>query len=160
MGLGGCPFAPGVKGNVASENLVYMFHNAGIHTGVDLLKLIQTGVWISEQLSKTNGSRAGTSLALKSKNLSKVKIKPSKDPSSEWDFAKEIERLQLHRLGINLKITLNRPKSGNALTASMISDLTSVVKAVGEDPQTSRIIITENGRVDHRSSVSALDWFI
>ncbi|CAI7631287.1 unnamed protein product [Penicillium palitans] len=58
-GLGGCPFAPGAKGNVATEDLVYMFHNAGINTGVDLSKLVDTGVWISEHLTKTTGSRAG-----------------------------------------------------------------------------------------------------
>src|SRR5699024_7752053 len=64
-GLGGCPFAPGAKGNVASEDLVYMFHNAGIDTGVDLLKLAETGVWISHQLQRSNDSRAGVALAVK-----------------------------------------------------------------------------------------------
>ena len=57
-GLGGCPFAPGAKGNVATEDLVYMFHNAGIDTGVNLSKLVDTGVWISEQLTKATGSCA------------------------------------------------------------------------------------------------------
>lgn len=145
-GLGGCPFAPGAKGNVASEDLVYMFHNAGIHTGVDLPKLVESGVWISEQLSKTNGSRAGTALATKSKIKLSVKSKPLKDPSLQWNFAREVEGLQLHRSGVNLKITLNRPRNGNALTASMISDLTSVVTDANKDPQTSRIIITGNGK--------------
>ena len=145
-GLGGCPFAPGAKGNVASEDLVYMFHNAGIHTGVDLSKLVESGVWISEQLSKINGSRAGTALAVKSKLTSSVKSKPSKDTSLQWNFAKETEGLQLHQSGVNLKVTLNRPRNGNALTASMISDLTSVVTDASKDPQTSRIIITGNGK--------------
>ncbi|KAJ6104852.1 hypothetical protein N7523_011172 [Penicillium sp. IBT 18751x] len=143
-GLGGCPFAPGAKGNVASEDLVYMFQNAGIHTGVDLPKLVETGVWISEQLSKTNGSRAGTALATKGK-VTRVKSKASEDPSLRWDFAKELEGLQLHRSGVNLKITLNRPNNGNALTASIISDLTSVVTDAGKDPHTCRIIITGAG---------------
>lgn len=64
-GLGGCPFAPGAKGNAASEDLVYMFHNAGIDTGINLLKLVRTGVWISHQLQRSNESRAGATLAVK-----------------------------------------------------------------------------------------------
>lgn len=42
-GLGGCPYAPGAAGNLATEDLVYMFHGMGIHTGVDLEKLIEAG---------------------------------------------------------------------------------------------------------------------
>lgn len=56
-GLGGCPFAPGAKGNVATEDLVYMFDNAGVETGVDLSELIETGTWISERLSRKDASR-------------------------------------------------------------------------------------------------------
>ncbi|BAE64312.1 unnamed protein product [Aspergillus oryzae RIB40] len=62
-GLGGCPYAPGAKGNVATEDLVYMFHNAGIDTGLDMLKLVETGLWISTRLSRENASRAGIALA-------------------------------------------------------------------------------------------------
>ncbi|KAJ6114933.1 hypothetical protein N7486_000711 [Penicillium sp. IBT 16267x] len=145
-GLGGCPFAPGAKGNVASEDLVYMFNNAGIKTGVDLSKLVETGVWISEQLSKPNGSRAGTALASKSGVMSSVKSKSAKEPSLQWDLVRETEGLQLHQSGVNLKIVLNRPKNGNALTASMISDLTAVVTDVSKDPKISRIIITGAGK--------------
>lgn len=123
-----------------------MFHNAGINTGVDLSKLVETGVWISEQLSKANGSRAGTALAVKSKALSTVQSNPSKESLLQWDLVREIEGLQLHRSGVNLKIVLNRPKNGNALTASMISDITSVVTDGSKDPQTSRIIITGSGK--------------
>lgn len=147
-GLGGCPFAPGAKGNVASEDIVYMFHNAGVSTGVDLSKLVGTGVWISKQLSKTNSSRAGMALAIKS-NPSKpstIKAKRPKGPSHQWNLISETEGLQLHRSGVNLKVVLNRPRNGNALTASMISDLTTVVSEASKDPQTSRIIITATGR--------------
>jgi hydroxymethylglutaryl-CoA lyase len=145
-GLGGCPFAEGAKGNVASEDLVYMFHNAGISTGIDLRKLVETGVWISEQLSKPNSSRAGIALAVKSRAASNAKSKPSKDHRLHWDLVSETEGLQLYRSGVNLKIVLNRPKNGNALTASMLSDLTSVVSEASTDPQTSRIVITANGK--------------
>ena len=51
-GLGGCPYAPGAKGNVATEDVVYMFENAGVETGVDLLGVIETGAWILDRLSR------------------------------------------------------------------------------------------------------------
>ena len=41
-GLGGCPFAPGASGNVASEDVVHMLHEMGIDTGIDLLKAMGT----------------------------------------------------------------------------------------------------------------------
>ncbi|KAJ5864141.1 uncharacterized protein N7529_006057 [Penicillium soppii] len=142
-GLGGCPFAPGAKGNVASEDLVYMFHNAGISTGVDLPRLVETGVWISKQLSKNNSSRAGTALSIKSQ----PKTTPSKNTSSlKWNLFTETEGLQIYRSGANLKVVLNRPHNGNTLTTTMISDLTQVISTASSDPLTSRIIITANGK--------------
>ncbi|KAJ5239718.1 hypothetical protein N7468_004337 [Penicillium chermesinum] len=64
-GLGGCPFAPGAKGNVATEDLVHMFHSAGIETGVDLPRLIETAQWISHKLGKSYSGRVDTALAIK-----------------------------------------------------------------------------------------------
>ena len=49
-GLGGCPYAKGATGNVATEDVVYMLHGMGIETGIDLDKLIDAGVYISEAL--------------------------------------------------------------------------------------------------------------
>ncbi|MFW6027200.1 MAG: hydroxymethylglutaryl-CoA lyase [bacterium] len=49
-GLGGCPFAPKATGNVATEDLVYMFHRGGFETGLDLGKLIGTAHWLEEAL--------------------------------------------------------------------------------------------------------------
>ena len=51
-GLGGCPFAPGAAGNVASEDVVYMLERAGISTGMDLEKLIATSGWLSGVMNK------------------------------------------------------------------------------------------------------------
>ncbi len=56
-GLGGCPFAPGAAGNVATEDLVYMLHGMGIETGVDLDRLIAAGAWICEKLGRETQSR-------------------------------------------------------------------------------------------------------
>lgn len=52
-GLGGCPFAPGAAGNVASEDVVYMLHRAGVATGLDLDQLIAASHWMGEVLGKT-----------------------------------------------------------------------------------------------------------
>jgi len=64
-GLGGCPYANGATGNVATEDVVYMLHGLGLTTGVDLPDLADTGDWISKQLQRPNNSRAGLALNLK-----------------------------------------------------------------------------------------------
>ncbi len=56
-GLGGCPYAKGATGNVATEDLVYMMHGMGIETGIDLDQLIDAGVFISEALGRQTNSR-------------------------------------------------------------------------------------------------------
>lgn len=56
-GLGGCPYASGASGNVATEDLIYMLHGMGYETGVDLDKLIELSRWISESLQRRNTSR-------------------------------------------------------------------------------------------------------
>jgi len=61
-GLGGCPFAPGATGNVATEDLVYLFDDAGVHTGVDLRKLVDVANWISAQLDRPVASRVARAL--------------------------------------------------------------------------------------------------
>lgn len=56
-GTGGCPYAKGATGNVASEDVVYMLHGMGFTTGVELDKLIATGAWLSAQLGRETASR-------------------------------------------------------------------------------------------------------
>lgn len=51
-GLGGCPFAPGASGNVASEDVVYMLERAGIATGMDLARLVEASHWLSEVMGR------------------------------------------------------------------------------------------------------------
>jgi hydroxymethylglutaryl-CoA lyase len=63
-GLGGCPYAKGASGNVASEDVVYMLHNMGINTGIDLNKLIQVGKSMSLKLNRNNGSKVGVATSL------------------------------------------------------------------------------------------------
>ncbi|HJQ60153.1 MAG TPA: hydroxymethylglutaryl-CoA lyase [Vineibacter sp.] len=56
-GTGGCPYAKGASGNVASEDVVYMLHGMGMQTGVDLDLLVATGAWLAAQLHKDTASR-------------------------------------------------------------------------------------------------------
>ncbi len=56
-GLGGCPYAKGATGNVASEDVVYLLNGLGIETGIDLDTLINAGLRISDTLGRANGSR-------------------------------------------------------------------------------------------------------
>jgi len=62
-GTGGCPYARGASGNLASEDLVYMLHGMGIGTGVDLEALAATGRWLCERLGRANGSKVGQAMA-------------------------------------------------------------------------------------------------
>jgi hydroxymethylglutaryl-CoA lyase len=67
-GLGGCPYAPGASGNVATEDVVYMLHGLGFGTGVDLRKLALTGRWISNHLDRPNMSKAGEAILRNKEN--------------------------------------------------------------------------------------------
>jgi hydroxymethylglutaryl-CoA lyase/(R)-citramalyl-CoA lyase len=49
-GVGGCPFAPGATGNIATEDLVYLLHGEGLSTGIDLDALIEVAHWLGERL--------------------------------------------------------------------------------------------------------------
>lgn len=147
-GLGGCPYAPGAKGNVATEDLVYTFHQSGVETGVDLDKLARTGVWISQTLSRENSSRAGMAIFTKSEQENKKSklTKPLIDWVPDFSLTKGSD-LEIYRSGRNLKVVLNRPKNGNALTVTMISELTNIFsQAATEHPAISRIIITSRGK--------------
>ena len=67
-GLGGCPYAKGATGNVATEDVVYMLHGMGIETGINLDKLIDAGQFISDHLQRKPQSRAATALINKRLN--------------------------------------------------------------------------------------------
>ena len=61
-GLGGCPYAKGATGNVATEDVVFMLHGMGIETGIDLDKLVDAGAYISHYLKRQPNSRAATAI--------------------------------------------------------------------------------------------------
>jgi len=62
-GLGGCPYAESATGNLATEDLLWQLHGLGISTGVDLDALVQTSLWMAEQLGRPSPSRAVQALA-------------------------------------------------------------------------------------------------
>ncbi|GHA73393.1 hydroxymethylglutaryl-CoA lyase [Cognatilysobacter bugurensis] len=62
-GAGGCPYATGASGNVATEDVAYMLHGLGFETGVDLDALAETGRWLAGLLGRDTGSKVGRALA-------------------------------------------------------------------------------------------------
>ncbi len=62
-GTGGCPYAKGASGNVASEDVVYLLHGLGMDTGIDLGKLSETGLWLSALLGRETGSKVARALS-------------------------------------------------------------------------------------------------
>lgn len=120
-GLGGCPFAPGAKGNVASEDLVYMFHNARIETGVDLSKLVDTGLWISRQFSTSSCNRISTAITGNPKLLksSTEKTRFSKNVPVQWVLVSKREGVVLYSdsdMERDNKETYPDMSSGNGLS--------------------------------------------
>jgi hydroxymethylglutaryl-CoA lyase len=62
-GLGGCPYAKGASGNVATEDVVYLLHGLNIETGIDLDELVTTALWISDRLDRPCGSKVSLARA-------------------------------------------------------------------------------------------------
>lgn len=67
-GLGGCPYARGASGNVASEDVVYLLHGLGFATGIDLEALAATGQWLSDLLGRANASKAGRAMCARTRS--------------------------------------------------------------------------------------------
>jgi len=64
-GLGGCPYAKGATGNVATEDVLYLLQGLGIDTGIDLAKVVAAGQWVSGILGRKAFARAGNAIAAK-----------------------------------------------------------------------------------------------
>jgi hydroxymethylglutaryl-CoA lyase len=67
-GLGGCPYAKGATGNVATEDVLYLMNGLGIETGIDLDAVVGIGDFISKAIGRANVSRAGRALLAKAAN--------------------------------------------------------------------------------------------
>lgn len=146
-GLGGCPFAPGAKGNVATEDLVYAFEQLDIPTGIHLDKLIEVGAWITQHIGIKNESRAGEALLSKRSKSTPPNSRPAIKPSArKWQRISDNGDFSIHRYGADLKITLTRPKQGNVLSLGLLHGLTDLLHHTAQDPRISRIVITGHGK--------------
>lgn len=146
-GLGGCPFAPGAKGNVATEDVVYGLEKSGVDTGVDLEKLVSVGQWISKEIGIPYGSRAGQALASKRNAISRPSLTLEQaKPRRTWEVVENTGEYHISRSGTAMKITLTRPKNGNALTDSMLEGLTSVFKKLADDASVYHVILVSEGK--------------
>lgn len=152
-GLGGCPYAPGAKGNVATEDIVYTFEKSGVSTGIDLDKLAAVGGWISQQLGLANNSRAGAALYAKqtqvaqsptSESADAIKMVPSKQRS--WKEIEKTEGYSVARSGSAVKITLTRPNNGNAMTTEMLEGLTHILRSLATDATVFHVVIAADGK--------------
>lgn len=71
-GLGGCPYAKGASGNVATEDVVYLLNGMGIQCNVDLKRVLAAGEFISQHLGRPSGSRTAIALSKTCGDLSKM----------------------------------------------------------------------------------------
>uniref|UniRef100_M1D6P5 hydroxymethylglutaryl-CoA lyase n=3 Tax=Solanum TaxID=4107 RepID=M1D6P5_SOLTU len=71
-GLGGCPYAKGASGNVATEDVIYMLNGLGVKTNVDLRKLLLAGDFICKHLGRPSGSKAAIALSRTTATASKL----------------------------------------------------------------------------------------
>ncbi|ETN37502.1 uncharacterized protein HMPREF1541_07124 [Cyphellophora europaea CBS 101466] len=150
-GLGGCPYAKGAKGNVATEDIVYTFEQSGISTGIDLKKLAAVGDWISKQLGIPNNSRAGAALHAMAQDMplnNAPVTKPVHSPGSkrQWQKIEKTEGFSVQRSGSAVKVTLTRPNNGNAMTTSMVDELTSLFRGYAKDRSIFHIILAAEGK--------------
>jgi hydroxymethylglutaryl-CoA lyase len=158
-GLGGCPYAKGAKGNLATEDMVYMFEQSGIDTGVNLQALSLVGEWISQQLKLPNSSRAGAALVANAQSAaeaaSTVKNPENKEgtytaaPSKstrEWKVVEDTGELRVTRAGTAVKITLTRGGKGNSMTPGMVDGLTRLFRDFANDKSIFHIILNAEGR--------------
>lgn len=147
-GLGGCPYAPGAKGNLATEDLVYAFENSGIDTGIDLLSLSKVGSWVSQEIGLPNSSRAGAAIAAKAAAPGAAKPKEATSPvaADSWETIDTIEGLKIGKSGPVVRITLNRPQRGNSMTKEMLTGLTNTYKKLAQDKSVFHILLAAEGK--------------
>lgn len=147
-GLGGCPYAKGAKGNLASEDMVYFFDRAGVRTGVDLNLLAETGDWISRVLAIPNNSRAGSAIVAKARAVTEgsVNVSETSGDTASWELVSDKGDYLVHRSGSAVRITLSRPKNGNALTTNMVDGITSLFNDLANDKNVFHILLKAEGK--------------
>lgn len=145
-GLGGCPYAKGAQGNLATEDLIYMLENSGIETGVDLVELCKVGDWISKLLGVPNRSRTGAAMIAKSSTATNPPGNDKKLSHNKWQQVKSVEGVDVYKMGTAVKIVLNRPQKGNSMSPGMLQTLTRLFNDFSEDPSIFHIVLAAEGR--------------
>ncbi|EXJ75365.1 uncharacterized protein A1O5_02061 [Cladophialophora psammophila CBS 110553] len=146
-GLGGCPYARGAKGNLATEDLIYTLEKSGVSTGVDLDQLTSVGDWISQQIKVPNSSRAGTALLAKRTSTS-VPVGQTQPlvPRRVWTTMESNMNYTVARSRNGVKITLTRSKNGNAMTRPMLEGLTATFRSLAQDRTVFHIVLDAEGK--------------
>ncbi|KAK3703928.1 hypothetical protein LTR37_014146 [Vermiconidia calcicola] len=146
-GLGGCPYAKGASGNVATEDVVYMFERAGVRTGIDIHRLSETGDWISHKVNQKNNSRAGSALVARSRSAETSTTKAASEVSNlEWQVISDDGEHRVSRAGNVVKITLTRTRNGNALSNSMVEGITNLFHSLAKDTSVFHIVLDAEGK--------------
>lgn len=145
-GLGGCPYSPGAKGNLATEDLVYTFQQMNIPTGVDMNAISHVGEWIATELGIQNNSRAGLAICSKSGVERKTKGNVLHTKPVSMESISESDEYEVSRDKSVVTIALNRPRNGNALTISMLTGLTKLFMSCAKDTSIYRIVLTARGK--------------
>ncbi len=145
-GLGGCPYAKGAKGNLATEDIVYSFEKSGIETGVDLEALVAVGEWISHEIGQPYESRAGAALAAKRKSTIQALAPQKVGPTRIWKLVQDSGEYTVSKSGKIVKVTLTRPRNGNALTNAMVDGLTKLFTDMAQDKSVFHVIIAAEGK--------------
>lgn len=145
-GLGGCPYSPGAKGNLATEDLVYTFQQMNIPTGVDLNAISHVGEWIATELGVPNNSRAGLAICSKSGAEPRTKGNILNEKPVSMKSIGVSDEYEISRDKSVVTIALNRPKNGNALTISMLTGLTKLFLSCAKDTSIYRIVLAARGK--------------
>lgn len=136
-----------------------MFSQAGVETGVDLDELVNTATWIRNKLSLQPQNTTHTPVSQEEKNKAQLGLGSK---TQEWTLERETSGLLIHRSGINLRVSLNNAKNGNALTVEMMDDLVSAFEKLENDGTVRRVAIIGAGRffctgMDLRRNIASVD---
>ncbi len=120
-GLGGCPYAPGASGNVATEDVVYMLEGMGVRTGVDLDRLVDCARLASTVVGHEVPSKYYRAAIGARSRATPVDVIPSRGMPTATDTAAGL--VLVERGGPVAFVTMNRPEAANALSKALVAAL-------------------------------------
>ena len=114
-GLGGCPYAAGASGNVATEDVVWLLNGLGIDTGIDLDALVDTAAWISAQLGREPASRVARAVLAKPEIFIMDEATSSVDTLTEALIQQGMETLMAGRTSVVIAHRLSTIRSAHRI---------------------------------------------